>query len=68
MPVASNTNTTTNAVNRDYAVPTFEALESSDGGFSNASVGYAGTASDGLTMLDNSHALTRRMPPRPTGT
>ena len=29
VPVASNTNTTTNAVNRDYAVPTFEALRAS---------------------------------------
>ena len=28
VPVAFNTNTTTNAVNRNYAVPTFEALES----------------------------------------
>ena len=44
--MAYNTNTTTKAVNRDYAVPTFEALESA-GGFSAASVGYAGTASDG---------------------
>ena len=41
-PGRANTNTTTNAVNRDYAVPTFEALESSRG-FSSASVGYAGT-------------------------
>jgi glucoamylase len=57
VPVAFNTNTTTNAVNRTYAVPTFEALESADG-FSAASVGYAGTASDGLTMLDSSHQLT----------
>ena len=29
VPVDVNTNTTTDAVNRDYAVPTFEALESS---------------------------------------
>jgi len=57
VPVASNTNTTTNAVNRDYAVPTFEALEASDG-FSSASVGYAGTDSDGLNMLDSNHQLT----------
>ncbi len=57
VPVASNTNTTTNAVNRDYAVPTFEALESSRG-FSDASVGYAGTSSDGLQMLDSAHQLT----------
>ena len=57
VPVASNTNTTTDAVNRNYAVPTYMALESS-AGFSTASVGYAGTASDGLTMLDSSHELT----------
>ena len=57
VPVDANTNTTTNAVNRNYAVPTYMALESSTG-FSNASVGYAGTASDGLTMLDSTHALT----------
>ena len=55
--VASNTNTTTNAVNRNYAVPTFEALEASSG-FSSASVGYAGTDSDGLNMLDSDHELT----------
>ena len=42
VPVAFNTNTTTDAVNRTYAVPTFEALESANG-FSTASVGYAGT-------------------------
>ncbi len=57
VPVDYNTNTTTNAVNRNYAVPTYMALESSDG-FSNASVGYAGTATDGLTILDSSHSLT----------
>ena len=57
VPVVFNANTTTNAVNRDYAVPTYEALESSSG-FSDASVGYAGSASDGLTMLDSTHALT----------
>ncbi len=56
-PVAYNTNTTTDATNRDYAVPTYEALESSRG-FSSASVGYAGSASDGLTMLDSAHQLT----------
>jgi glucoamylase len=56
VPVVSNTNTTTDAVNRSYAAPTYMALESS-GGFSSESVGYAGTASDGLTMLDSNHAL-----------
>jgi glucoamylase len=57
VPVASNPNITTNAVNRSYAVPTYEALESG-GGFTSASVGYAGSASDGLTMLDSAHRLT----------
>jgi glucoamylase len=55
--LAYNTNTTTNAVNRDYAVPTFETLQASRG-FESASVGYVGTKSDGLTMLDSTHALT----------
>ena len=57
VPVAFNTNTVTNASNRDYAVPTYMALKSSNG-FSNASVGYADSASDGLTMLDGSRSLT----------
>jgi glucoamylase len=57
VPVAYNTNTTTNAVNRTYAVATYMALESSTP-FSSESVGYAGTASDGLTMLDSSRSLT----------
>ena len=78
VPAVQNTNTTTHAINRTYAVPTFEALESSHG-FSSASVGYAGTASDGLTMLDDYPQLTtftrrltdtssrppRSAPPRP---
>ncbi|HEX3802590.1 MAG TPA: glucodextranase DOMON-like domain-containing protein [Solirubrobacteraceae bacterium] len=57
IPVDANTNTATDAVNRSYAVPTYMALESSSE-FSSESVGYAGTASDGLTMLDSRHALT----------
>ncbi|HEX4010641.1 MAG TPA: glycoside hydrolase family 15 protein, partial [Solirubrobacteraceae bacterium] len=57
VPVDANANTTTDAVNRAYAVPTFEALEASRG-FSGASVGYADSASDGLTMLDAAHRLT----------
>ena len=57
VPVAFNTNTVTNAGNRDYAKPTYMALESSSG-FSSASVGYADSASDGLTMLDSAHSLT----------
>jgi glucoamylase len=57
VPVIFSTNTVTNAANRDYAVPTYMALAASTP-ISAASVGYAGTASDGLTQLDASHALT----------
>jgi glucoamylase len=57
VPVIFSTNTVTNATNRDYAAPTFMALAASTP-VSIASVGYAGTASDGLTQLDASHALT----------
>ena len=67
MPVAYNTNTVTDAVNRNYAVPTYMALESSSG-FSSASVGYAGTASDGLTMLDSTPRADAVLDPRPTAT
>jgi glucoamylase len=56
VPVVSSTNTVTDAANRDYAVPTYMALDApSDRA---ASVGYAGTASDGLTQLDAARALT----------
>ena len=57
VPVDANTNTVTNASNRDYAVKTFEALQSSRG-FGAESVGYAGSASDGVQMLDTAHQLT----------
>ena len=57
VPAVQNQNTITQASNRDYAVPTFAALDASHG-FSDASVGYAGTASDGLTMLDTARHLT----------
>ena len=57
VPVDANANTVTNASNRDYAVPTFEALQSSRG-FGAESVGYAGSASDGVQMLDTAHQLT----------
>jgi glucoamylase len=54
--VASDTNTQTNAANRDYAQPVFAAL---DGPFSQATSGFAGSGSDGLVQLDASHALTQ---------
>ena len=56
VPVVSSTNTVTNATNRDYAVPTYMALAATSARA--ASVGYAGTPSDGLTQLDSTHALT----------
>ena len=56
VPVVFSTNTVTNAVNRAYAVPTYMALAATSARA--ASVGYAGTASDGLTQLDGARALT----------
>ena len=53
--VAADPVTATNAANRDYAQPVFAAL---DGPFDQASVGFAGSESDGLEQLDDSHALT----------
>jgi glucoamylase len=57
VPVVSDENTRTSAANRDYAVPTHLALRA-DRKLPQASVGYAGTASDGATMLDADHTLT----------
>src|SRR5262249_18307169 len=57
VPVIYSTNTVTNAVNRDYAVPTYMALDASLSSPA-VGVGYAGSASDGLTQLDLAHALT----------
>jgi glucan 1,4-alpha-glucosidase len=56
VPVVFSTNTVTDAANRDYAVPTYMALASTPQG--TASVGYAGSASDGLTQLDSARTLT----------
>jgi glucoamylase len=57
VPVIFSTNIVTNAANRDYAVPTFMALTASATP-ATASVGYEGTASDGLAQLDATHTLT----------
>jgi glucoamylase len=57
IPVVSSTSTVTDAVNRSYAVPTYMALADSNPS-PEASVGYAGTASDGLTQLDTARLLT----------
>src|SRR5205823_8239601 len=55
--VASDTVTATNAVNRDYAQPVYLALDAS-ARFDQVTNGFAGAASDGLTQLDATHALT----------
>src|SRR5689334_3479712 len=50
VPVSYDTVTTTNAANRDYAVPSFLALRA-DRPFATVSSGFVGTASDGLSQL-----------------
>jgi glucoamylase len=66
VPVVYDTLVTSQAANRDYAVPTYMALRSTSPSAA-ASVGYAGTASDGLNQLDASHALTTRYRSAPNG-
>jgi glucoamylase len=56
VPVVTNTLTQTEAVNRDYAVPTSMAMTATSAGA--ASVGFAGTPSDGLAQLDSGRTLT----------
>ena len=57
VPVAYDTSTSSNAVNRDYAVPVYAALRA-DRPFPAVGVGFAGAPSDGLTQLDAAHELT----------
>ncbi|MDQ6712283.1 MAG: glycoside hydrolase family 15 protein, partial [Candidatus Dormibacteraeota bacterium] len=57
IPVAFDTRTATEAVNRTYAVPVFSALDASRP-FSQVSNGFVGRASDGLVQLDTARALT----------
>jgi glucoamylase len=66
VPVVYSTNTVTNAANRDYAVPTYMALEASSPSPA-VSVGYAGSASDGLTELDATHTLSPTYTSAPGG-
>src|SRR6185437_6133489 len=49
--VSYDTNTATNAANRDYAQPVYAAV---DGALSEATSGFVGDASDGLVQLDSS--------------
>ena len=56
IPVSFDNATSTNAANRDYAVPSYLALRASRP-FSAVSSGFVGTSSDGLVELDASHRL-----------
>ena len=62
--VGSDTETTTNAANRDYAIPVHSALDA-DSGFSEVSNGFAGGPSDGLTQLDADAPPDRPLRRRP---
>jgi glucoamylase len=53
---ASDPNTVTNAANRDYAMPTALALRANRS-FTQASAGFVGTPSDGLTQLASGRTL-----------
>src|SRR5260221_7290446 len=59
VPIAFDTNTTSQAVNRTYAVPVYSALDASTP-FTQTQVsnGFVGQPSDGLVQLDASHKLT----------
>ncbi|HTP02759.1 MAG TPA: glycoside hydrolase family 15 protein, partial [Anaerolineales bacterium] len=57
LPVAFDTNTASQAVNRTYAVPVYSALDSSSP-FIKVSNGFVGQPSDGLVQLDATHQLT----------
>jgi len=61
IPLSYSTNSFTEAVNRDYATPIYAAL-ASDGAFKKIETGFEGTASDGLSELDASGALTSTAP------
>ncbi|MGP3956796.1 glucodextranase DOMON-like domain-containing protein [Nonomuraea sp. 3N208] len=56
-PVIADENTETSAPARDYAVPTHLALRA-ERRLPQASVGYAGTSSDGAAQLDAARTLT----------
>src|SRR5207245_1874837 len=57
VPVALDTLTTSQAVNRTYAVPVYSALDAVKP-FTQVSNGFTGAPSDGLAQLDAAHALT----------
>jgi glucoamylase len=57
IPLSYSTDSFTEAVNRSYATPIYAALAASQP-FAQVETGFEGTASDGLTELDSSGALT----------
>lgn len=57
IPVAYDTSTTSTAINRTYGTPVYSALDAPRA-FLQVSNGFVGAPSDGLTQLDQSHALT----------
>ena len=61
IPVAYSTNSFTEAVNRTYATPIYAALAASSP-FAKVETGYVGSATDGLTELDNGQQLTSNDP------
>ncbi|HEY1487915.1 MAG TPA: glucodextranase DOMON-like domain-containing protein [Micromonosporaceae bacterium] len=63
--VVGDASTVSQATNRSYAVPTYMALGSPQ--LQQASVGYAGSASDGLTELDATHTLSTSYASAPDG-
>ncbi len=63
--VVGDAATVSQATNRDYAVPTYMALSSPQ--LQRATVGYAGSASDGLAQLDSGHALSAVYDSAPDG-
>jgi len=66
VPLSYSTNSFTQAVNRSYAKPIYAALSASSP-FAAVETGFAGTASDGLTELDNAGALTSSAPDASNG-
>jgi glucan 1,4-alpha-glucosidase len=57
VPVAYDLVTQTSAANRDYGVPLYAAMRANRA-FLSASVGYLGSASDGLVALDTARTLS----------
>lgn len=61
VPLAYSTNSFTQALNRTYATPIYAALAASSP-FTDVETGYVGSATDGLTELDNGQRLTSTAP------